>query len=79
MLKVKLMENSEVAELVAKKVAQTEATAAKNAVRAYKNALRTVREAIKTSGLDNKTVKGLTAHVVTALAEHAPATEAAAE
>ncbi len=72
MPKITLLQNPEVAELVNKRVAQAEAKAAKDSTRHYKSILRSVKEAISSSGIDKKAVKGLTAHVVAAIAEHAP-------
>lgn len=72
MPKVKLMENQEVADLVAKKVAQVETTAAKNATRTYKAIVRSMKEALGTANLDRKIVKGLTEHLVAAVSAHAP-------
>lgn len=77
MPKLKLLQEPDVVAFIEKRVAQAESAAAKNAQRHYRNIVRSVKEAISTSSVDKKSVKGLTTHVLTALAEHAPAAQAA--
>lgn len=79
MPKISAMSDPVVADLVAKKIAQTEATASKNAMRSYKGILRSLKEAIGTANLDKKIVKGLTEHLVSAVSVHAPGAAQAAE
>lgn len=76
MPKISLLQNTEVVDLVNKKVAQAEALAAKAATRTYKSLVRAAKEAIGTANLDRKIAKGLTEHVVTAMSAHAPGAEA---
>lgn len=67
-----LLAQPEVADLVAKKVSQAEAAAAKNAQRLYKGLLRSMKEGLASANLDRKIIKGLTEHLVSAVSVHAP-------
>lgn len=78
MPKLTLLSQPEVAEFVEKRVSVFAAKAAKSEQRRYKALVRAARDAIKTSGIDGKTVKALTAYVVEAMAEHAPTLDAQA-
>lgn len=76
MPKITALQDPAVVELVAKKVAQAESAAAKSAQRQYKLFMRTMKEALNTANLDKKIVKGLTAHLVTAVSAHEPSAQA---
>ena len=76
MPKITALQDSAVAALVAKKVSQAEAKAAKDSQRQYKTFLRAMKEGLSTANLDKKIVKGLTQHLVSTVSAHAPAAAA---